>query len=157
MDRKFFVSKLLSAVFFLTFAAGLSVPASAQAQSVTAASHESFEQTVSQLKSAVAHGGMMVMATVNQGKMLSMTGLRLNATLFLVGNPTVGKMIFGQDPAVGLYVPFRVYVYQATNGTTYVTYDQPSTLLKPFGNSRIDKTAGMLDQKLHGLVEMATK
>ena len=32
----------------------------------------------------------MIMAEVNQGKMLSMTGLTLNATLFLVGSPTVG-------------------------------------------------------------------
>ena len=156
MYRKFFVSRWLSAVLFMAFAAGLSLPASAQGRGVTVASHESYQQTVSQLKSAVAGGGMMVMATVDQGKMLSMTGLKLNATLFIVGNPTVGKMIFSQDPAVGLYVPFRVYVYEK-NGTTYVSYDKPSTLLKPFGNSHIDMTAAMLDKKFQGLVAMATK
>lgn len=156
MYRKFFVSRWLSAVLFVAFAAGLSLPASAQGRGVTVASHESFEQTVSQLKSAVAGGGMMVMATVDQGRMLSMTGLHINATLFLVGNPTVGKKIFSQDTAVGLYVPFRVYVYEK-NGTTYVSYDNPSTSLKPFGNSQIDMVAKMLDKKMRGLVEMATK
>lgn len=156
MNRRYFLSKWMSALLFLVFAAGVSLPASAQGRGVTVASHASFQQTVSQLKSAVAHGGMMVMATVNQGRMLSMTGLRLQATLFLVGNPTVGKMIFGQDPAVGLYVPFRVYVYEK-DGTTYLTYDKPSALLRPFGNARIDKTAAMLDGKLRGLVAMAAK
>ncbi|MDE3135304.1 MAG: hypothetical protein KGL59_01915 [Acidobacteriota bacterium] len=74
MYRKLLVSKWLSAVFFLACAAGLSLPASAQGRGVTVASHEAFAQTVSQLKSAVSQGGMRVMATVNQGKMLSMTG-----------------------------------------------------------------------------------
>ena len=39
----------------------------------------------------VAKNGMMVMA-----------GMSLKATLFLVGNPTVGKQIFEQDHAAGL-------------------------------------------------------
>ena len=42
---------------------------------VTVASDKSFEQVTSAVKSLVAKNGMMVMAEVNQGKMLSMTGL----------------------------------------------------------------------------------
>src|SRR5574340_381431 len=87
------------------------VPASAQTGRAVVQSHKSFDQTVSALKSAVGQGGMMVMATVDQGNMLSMTGLKLKATLFLVGNPTVGKMLFEQNHGVGLYVPLRVFVY----------------------------------------------
>lgn len=156
MDRKILLSRWLTALLLLAFSAGLTLPASAQGRGVTLASHESFTQTVSQLKTAVGHGGMMVLATVDQGRILSMTGLRLKATLFLVGNPTVGKMIFQQDPSVGLYVPFRVYVYEK-DGKTYLTYDKPSSLLAPFDNPRIDKTTQMLDQKMHGLAEMATR
>jgi len=37
------------------------------------------------------------MAEVNRGKMLSMTGLHLKATLFVVGNLTVGKQLFEQN------------------------------------------------------------
>src|SRR5260370_23965553 len=78
---------------------------------VTIASDKSFEDVSSAVKSLVAKNGMMVMAEVNQGKMLSMTGLSLKATLFVVGNPTVGKQLFEQDHGVGLYVPLRVFVY----------------------------------------------
>lgn len=133
------------------------VAAHAQSARVVVQSHKSYSQTVSSLKVAVSQGGMMVMATVDQGNMLSMTGLSLKATLFLVGSPTVGKMLFQQSHGVGLYVPMRVFVYQAKNGDTEVAYDRPSALLSQFHNPAIDKTAAMLDQKLQGLVGMVTQ
>ncbi len=140
---------LLSALFIL--------PAAAQTARVAIESHKSFDQTVSGLKSAVSQGGMMVMATVDQGNMLSMAGLRLKATLFLVGNPTVGKKLFEENHGVGLYVPIRVFVYEDKDGKTYVSYDRPSELLGQFNNNEIGQTAAMLDQKLQGLVQMVTQ
>ena len=124
---------------------------------VTIPSHKNFDQTVGQLKTSVGKGGMMIMAEVDQGKMLAMTGLTLKATLFLIGNPTVGKQILEQDHAAGLYVPLRVYVYQGTDGHTYLSYDRPSTLVAPLHNAGVSKIAGMLDQKLQGLTQMATQ
>lgn len=131
--------------------------ASAQTGRTTVPSHKSFDQTVDQLKSAVNQGGMMVMATVDQGNMLSMTGLKLRATLFLVGNPTVGKKLFQRNHGVGLYVPLRVFVYEDPDGKTYVSYDKPSEVLGQFHDQEISQTAGMLDQKLEGLVQMVTQ
>jgi uncharacterized protein (DUF302 family) len=137
--------------------AGLFVqPASAQTARVTVESTHSYEQTVDNLKSAVGHGGMMVMAQVNQGNMLSMAGLKLKATLFLVGNPTVGKKLFEQNHGVGLYVPLRIFVTEDRDGKTYISYDKPSSLLSQFNNATIDSVAGMLDQKIQNLAQMAT-
>jgi uncharacterized protein (DUF302 family) len=156
MKNRFLSSRLLSVVALLTVAAALTVPASAETGRVAVSSQHSFDQTVSALKSAVGQGGMMVMATVDQGNMLSMTGLRLKATLFLIGNPTVGKKLFEQNHAVGLYVPLRVFVYEDKDGKTYVSYDKPSELLAGLHNHEIDQTAQMLDQKLDSLVQMVT-
>jgi len=128
----------------------------AQESRVTVESTKSYEQTIDQLKAAVGQGGMMVMAQVDQGNMLSMAGLKLKAQLFLVGNPTVGKQLFEQDHNVGLYVPLRVFVTEGGDGKVYVSYDKPSTLLKQFNNQKIDMIAGMLDQKIQGLAQMAT-
>ena len=122
---------------------------------VTVASEKSFEEVTSAVKSLVAKNGMMVMAEVNQGKMLSMTGLSLKATLFVVGNPTVGKQLFEQDHGVGLYVPLRVFVYADSSGKTFVSYDRPSALMGQFQNEKIGMVAQMLDQKLEGLANMA--
>jgi len=149
-------AKSVLALFGLVLAGLFAQAARAQEARVTVESTHSYEQTIDNLKGAVSHGGMMVMAQVNQGNMLSMTGISLKATLFLVGNPTVGKKLFEQDHGVGLYVPVRVSVYEDKDGKTYVSYDKPSSLLKQFNNPQIDMVAGMLDQKLQGLAQMAT-
>lgn len=156
MKHKILVARLFSALMAIAIAGALVLPAAAQDSHVTVASQKSFDQTVSQLKSAVSQGGMMVMGEVNQGNMLSMTGLKLKATLFLVGNPTVGKKIFEQDPSAGLYVPLRVFVYEGKDGKAYLSYDKPSSLLATLNNPEINMVAGMLDQKLEGLSQMAT-
>jgi uncharacterized protein (DUF302 family) len=150
--------KLIGIALAIAFAvAALALPAAAQSARVTVPSQNNFEQTVSHLKSAVGQGGMMIMATVDQGNMLSMTGLKLKATLFLVGNPTVGKQVFEQNHGAGLYLPLRIFVYEDKDGKTYLSYDRPSSLLTQFGNQTIDKTAAMLDQKLDGLAHMVAQ
>lgn len=150
--------RLIGFALALAFAvAALAMPAAAQNARVSVPSQKNFEQTVSQLKSAVGQGGMMIMATVDQGNMLSMTGLKLKAKLFLVGNPAVGKKIFEQTHAAGLYLPLRVFVYEDNSGKTFVSYDKPSSLLAQFDNNEVNQTAAMLDQKLDGLVHMVTQ
>ena len=148
--------KFVLAFLGLVFAGLFAQAARAQEARVTVESTHSYEQTVDKVKGAVGQGGMMVMGQVDQGHMLSMTGLTLKATLFLVGNPTVGKKLFEQDHSVGLYVPLRVFVYEDKDGKTYVTYDKPSSSLKQFNNPQIDMVAGMLDQKIQGLAQMVT-
>ena len=148
--------KFLFLTLGLALAGAFAGGASAQETRVTVESTKSYEQTVDKLKAAVGQGGMMIMAQVDQGNMLSMAGLKLKATLFLVGNPNVGKQLFEQDHGVGLYVPLRVFVTETQDGKTYVSYDKPSSQLKQFNNQKIDMVAGMLDQKVQGLAEMAT-
>ena len=148
--------KSILLVFGLAVAGLFVRPASAQEARVTVESTKSYEQTIEKLKAAVSQGGMMVMGQVDQGNMLSMAGLKLKATLFLVGNPTVGKQLFEQNHGVGLYIPLRVFVTEDKDGKTYVSYDKPSAVLKQFNNPQIDMVAGMLDQKIQGLAQMAT-
>lgn len=159
-NNRIFAKLLLGAaigcvVISQSFAAPADGGSSADRISVT--SDKSFEQVANAVKSSVAKNGMMVMAEVDQGKMLSMTGLSLKAKLFLVGNPTVGKQLFEQNHAVGLYVPLRVFVYSDEQGKTHVAYDKPSSLLGQFQNEKIAMVSLMLDQKLEGLANMAAQ
>ena len=147
-----------SAVLLTAFFAGLAATSAlAQEARVSVPSNKSFEQTVDAFKMAVSKGGMMVMSTVDQGNMLKMTGLEMKGTLFLVGNPNVGKQVFEHNPAAGLYLPLRVYIYQGSDGKAYLSYDKPSVVLKSFNNSSIDQTAGMLDQKLDMLTHIVAQ
>lgn len=137
--------------------AAFAVTTFAQEARVSVQSNKSFDQTVAAFKMAVSKGGMMVMSTVDQGNMLKMTGLNMQGTLFLVGNPNVGKQVFEKDPAAGLYLPLRVYIYRNSSGTTFLSYDKPSVVLKQFNNGTIDQTASMLDQKLDMLTHMVAQ
>jgi len=151
-----FLAALLGGVALLSQSAA-AADNSFKTEHVTTASNKSFEQAADAIKQLVAQNGMMVMAEVDQGKMLSMTGLSLKATLYLVGNPNVGKQLFEQNHAVGLYVPLRVFVYSDEKGKTFIAYDKPSSLLSQYRNDKIAMVAQMLDQKLHDLVTMAAQ
>jgi uncharacterized protein (DUF302 family) len=158
MNSKSSFHKIILGAIVSVASLGLSFAASNTSFSgdrVTISSDKSFEDVTGAVKALVAKNGMMVMAEVDQGKMLSMTGLSLKATLFIVGNPAVGKQLFEQDHAVCLYVPLRVFVYADASGKTFVSYDRPSALLAQFKNEKIAMVAQMLDQKLDGLANMA--
>ena len=128
-----------------------------QGNRVTVQSGKSFEEVTKALTSMVAKNGMMVMADVDQGNMLSMTGLKLKAHLYLIGNPTVGKQLFEQNHSVGLYVPLRVFVYTDADNKTFIEYDKPSAMLSQFREKKIGMVAQMLDQKIGTLAAMAAR
>ncbi len=117
----------------------------------------SVDQTVAGLKKMVADNGMMVMGEINQGKVLSMTGLKLQSETFFVGNPNVGKQLFSEEPGAGLVVPVRINVYADKLGRTHVRYVPPSSQLQEFGNDKVNQIAQMLDEKLEKLMSMATQ
>lgn len=147
---------LLAASLLLGNSAGAAENAF-QGSRVTVESSKSFDEATKALKSLVAKNDMMVMADIDQGNMLSMTGFKLKAHLFLIGNPTVGKKLFEQSHGVGLYVPLRIFVYTDASGKTFIAYDTPSALLSQFENEEIGMVAQMLDQKIESLAKMAAQ
>ena len=124
---------------------------------ITMKSHRSYKATVSALKRATAGHGMMVMGTIHQAHVLSMTGLHLKGgEAFLVGNPHIGKLAFKADPAAGAALPPRIYVYTKA-GAAYVSYFKPSAELNAIDPKLGAKMGGKLDHALHAIAEHATK
>lgn len=124
---------------------------------VTVQSKDSFDNTVESLRKMVAQNDMMVLAEINHGKILSMTGLKLNSIALFVGNPTVGNKLFSANKGVGIAVPIRVNVYEDNDGKTFVNYVKPSSQLASLDNEQINKIAKMLDEKLQALTSMLAK
>lgn len=146
-------SVMLFATILMLGMAGFTNSVNAQTiKPVTVKSSKNFDGTIDAIKKAVSGGGMMVLSELNQGKVLTMTGLHINAHSFFIGNPTVGKMAFSADPSVGLVIPVRVNVYEQ-NGATYVNYFKPSELFSSFDNAKVK----MLGEKLDGKLEMMMK
>ncbi len=117
-------------------------------------SKAAFDRTVKDLRQLVSKNGMMVLSELNQGNVLSMTGLKLKAVSLFVGNPNIGKKLFTAARGVGIVVPVRVNVYENTDGKTYVEYFKPSARLARFNNENIRKIAKMLDEKLAKMTDM---
>lgn len=118
-------------------------------------STHSFSSTISALKTSITSNKMMVMGQINQGRVLSMTGLHLQGESFLVGSPVMGKKAFGMDPAAGVALPTRVYVWEQ-GGKTYIGYIKPSSILTQVSPG-FAKMAGMVDQKIMMITEGAAK
>lgn len=117
-------------------------------------SQHQFNETVDALKTSVKDHHMMVMGHTDQAKVLSMTGLHLKGgQSFLVGNPEVGKKAFSMNPAVGVELPARVYVWSTDHGT-YIGYYQPSSQLEAI-SPKLGKMGHMLDEKLAGITKQA--
>lgn len=117
----------------------------------------SVDQVVGQLEKMVADGGMMVMGELNQGKILAMTGLKVQSESLFVGSPTVGKNLFSAQPGAGLVVPVRINIYQDAEGRTVVSYVPPSEQLAGFDDDAVNRIAAMLDENLAKMVGMLKK
>lgn len=123
---------------------------------VTIKSTKSYHSTVDGIKKGVADAGMMVLAEINHGKILSMTGLSLNAQSIFVGNPNVGKEAFTDNKSVGLAIPLRVNVYEE-NGVTYINYFTPSSELGNFKGEKVKMIGQEMDKKIAMLTGMFAK
>lgn len=152
-------AKTAFAVFFgtaLIFAAGVS-SARANVNVVDVRVQGTLPQAVSHLDKILAGNGMMVLGKIHQGKVLSMTGLRVQSDTLFVGNPNLGKKLFSVNPAAGVVLPVRVNFYVDAAGHTHAAYVPPSEVLSAFNNPKLDKMGRMLDGKLHAMVDMLAK
>jgi uncharacterized protein (DUF302 family) len=91
--------------------------------------------------------GLVALARLDQGALLSLQGELLEATLYLVGNPIVARKVTHHEPAAALYAPFRVAIYRDATGV-HIAYDQPSSVFASLGSSDIDLIASELDNKI---------
>lgn len=157
MNIKRFRFLLTAAVVMLAFVAA--APLFAQSNGgdvVVVQSNYGYSTTLNHLEHAIKSDGLMVLGKVNQKSILSMTGLNLKgAYSFLVGNPRVGKKLFGMDPAVTAVIPGRISVW-VRNGTTYVGYFKPAALMGMVDSS-LTQPGAMLNKKFKQIVDDATK
>lgn len=145
---------VFAAVLGLTGAASAAQPAGPGVQIIAKGS---VDETVGKLTKMVADGGMMVMGELHQGKVLAMTGLKVQSETLFVGSPTVGKKLFAAQPGAGLVVPVRINIYADAQGRTVVSYIPPSQQLSGFGDDAVDQIAMMLDGNLAKMVGMLGK
>src|SRR5258708_29854480 len=88
----------------------------------------------------VGPDGLVALARLDQGALVSLSGRPLEATLYLVGNPLVARDVTHLAPAAALYAPFRVPAFSDAAGGPLAS-DRPSTVLAPLGPEALTTTA----------------
>lgn len=120
---------------------------------VTVQSSNDFDGTIATIKKAVSGSGMMVLSEINQGKILSMTGLQVNTHSFFIGNPNVGKQALSAGPSVDLVISLGVNVYEG-NGRVHANHFKPSDLFSSFKAKKVKMMSEKLDGKLSNVMKM---
>lgn len=139
--------RMLSAAVVL---AGLFAHSAAYAESgpsrVDKTSKGSFSETIAKLESALKAEHMMVVAKIDHAKMLSMVGAKIRgATTVEFGKPDMGKMLLPMNPAIGLEMPARIYVYERGDGTVVVSYRRVAPDFAAYGSPDVAKAGEMMD------------
>ena len=79
-------------------------------------------------------------------------GADLPAAGYLLGDYVTAARMFRHDPGTALYTPARLELH-ARGSRTVVSFDQPSSALRTFGNNKVTQAAFELDRLLGDLLE----
>ncbi len=100
----------------------------------------------------VGDSGFIRLAKVDQRPLVSLLGKPQRMTVYLIANPVLANRMCERNPAVGVYAPLRVSIYEG-DGRTHFTYDQPSGFLNQFDDEEIRAVGRILDDKVTALAD----
>jgi len=113
--------------------------------------HASRREVEASVQAMVGDLGFMILGKIDQGPLVSLLGKPKKLSVYLIGNPVLANRMFEQNPAVGVYAPLRVSIYEDYEGKAHFTYEKPSSSLAQFDHAEIHAVAKMLDDKMNQL------
>jgi hypothetical protein len=99
-----------------------------------------------------APNGFLRYGTIDTSPGFSIAGHKARSVIYLMGNHTIAETMYGINPAVMLYAPLRLALYEDAGGHAHLTLDQPSDQFGSFGDSDIAATGELLDRKVADLL-----
>ncbi|KJF87791.1 DUF302 domain-containing protein [Photobacterium phosphoreum] len=148
--KNILLSTLMSAVFFMASQSAIAAPVTSFTK---VESQQTFTETTAAIQTATSRHQMMVMGKIDQGKVLSMTGLDLKGTSFLIGNPEMAKKVFSMNPAAGAVLPLRLYVWNQNN-KTWIGWFNPAEQLGMI-SPKLVMPGQMLEKKIMNIATQA--
>lgn len=101
----------------------------------------------------VAPYGFLRYGTIDASPVFAVAGHTARSVIYLMGNHTIAETMYRHDPAILLYAPLRLCLYEGLDGHTHLSIDQPSDQFSSFGHPDIAATGRLLDQKLAYLLK----
>jgi hypothetical protein len=97
--------------------------------------------------------GFLRYGSIDASPAFAIAGHKARSIIYLMGNHTIAETMYRHDPAIMLYAPLRLCLYEDLDGQGHLSIDQPSDQFGSFGDPDIAATGRMLDQKLADLLE----
>ena len=130
--------------------------ASEQDGAVHVKSRYSVEDTVERARRMLEHQGMRVFGVIDHQEEAKRVGQRLLPTRLLVfGIPETGARILLANRVAALDLPLRLLVWEAANGTVWVTYLDAEQMARRYEFSPDDGLFAQLGEVLRDLARAA--
>ena len=140
--------------------AGLVEPTSGLATEsdlIELASGRTFDDTVQHLQWSFGGFGLTTVTAMDYQQILKKIKFQTGrAVMFEVMRRDWAKTLLKEDPALGIILPMRVYVFERPDGTTIVSYRRPGSLLETHQSEEVRKFGRILDMKLQSITGEAT-
>ncbi len=88
--------------------------------------------------------GFLAVSRVDQGSLMSLRGMALHATQYLVGNPLIAIEVISSVRKGSLFAPFQVAIYEDQSGV-HVSYMLPSSLFTSLDDRGVAAIGDRLD------------
>jgi hypothetical protein len=99
-----------------------------------------------------APNGFLRYGTIDVSPGFAIAGHKARSVIYLMGNHTIAETMYGINPAVMLYAPLRLALYEDGAGHAHLAIDQPSDQFGSFGEPELAATGALLDRKLAELL-----
>lgn len=148
------LKKLL--LLFLPVLVVVSAGLGQESQPVMVKSKNSFEDTVSKLKTAIKNKGVAIVFEANHKNMLAMVGIESKKSLAIgFAKPEMGNKVLSVEPKAAIEMPIKMAVRELDNGDILVIYYTPSYLFSHYKNKKLDMIAKQADKMIKSFVQAA--
>lgn len=111
--------------------------------------------TADRLASALSSKGMTIFARIDHAAGAGAVGLELRPTVLLIfGNPKAGTPLMQCQQSVAIDLPQKALIWEAADGQTWLTYNDPQYLVK---RHKIGSCAEQALQKVSGALANFSK
>ena len=101
----------------------------------------------------IGPSGFMIFLKIRHDSLFSQFGRTRASVQYALGNPLIAKEVTDKAPAICLYAPLRLAVYESPDTReTIVSYDSPASLFSSFSVPEATDVGAMLARKMQDLV-----
>ena len=112
--------------------------------------------TLDRLEASLKAKGINPVARVDHAAAAKSVELELRPTQVLIfGNPKVGTALMQSDQRAGLELPMRVLAWEAEDGTTWLGYHSPQSIVDNLGMDNVAEVANTMSAALDALTDQA--